>query len=119
MAVLQTTDIKIDIDVHRAIETRRTDFSQSHNDILREIFGLSKVENENPGHSPADLLRPRRTRTYAFELLGERVEEGTLKAAYMSCLRKLAELDHSFLDELSKKKRDRARLSPEIQRSCT
>jgi len=119
VAVLQTTDIKIDIDVHRAIETRRTDFSQSHNDILREIFGLSKVENENPGHSPADLLRPRRTRTYAFELLGERVEEGTLKAAYMSCLRKLAELDHSFLDELSKKKRDRARLSPEIQRSCT
>ncbi len=100
----RTTDIKIDIDVHRAIETRRTGFNQSHNDILREIFGLSKAQNKNPGPSPADLLRPRRTRTYAFELLGERVEEGNLKTAYMSCLRKLAELDHQFLDELSKEK---------------
>ena len=34
---------------------------------------------------------------------GERVEEGSVKAAYISCLRKFAELDPRFLERLSEK----------------
>lgn len=86
--------IEIDLDVHRAIEARRTDFGQSHNDILREAFNLTN------GHSSADLSR-RRTGTYAYELLGERVEEGSLQAAYMSGLVDIAKLKSGFLKQLS------------------
>ena len=86
--------IEIDIDVHRAIEARRTDFGQSHNDILRETFNLTN------GHSSADLSR-RRTGTYAYELLGERVEEGSLQAAYMSCLVDISKRKSGFLEQLS------------------
>ena len=103
MPMPQTTATEIDIDVHRAIETRRTGFSQSHNDILREVFGLPKVTHEPPDPLSPDLLRSRRTGTYAFELLGERVEEGSLKSAYISCLQKFAKLDPRFLERLSEK----------------
>ena len=99
----QTNAIEIDIEVHRAIETRRTDFSQTRNDILREVFKLPKIEHEaHQSQSSADPSR-RRTGTYAYELLGERVEEGSLQAAYVSCLLRIAELDATFLKELSKK----------------
>ena len=86
--------IEIDVDVHRAIESRRTDFDQSHNDILREAFNLTN------GHTSADPSR-RRTGTYAYELLGARGEEGSLQAAYMSCLVDIAKQKSGFLEQLS------------------
>jgi len=101
--VLVTKTIKIDIDVHRAIESRRQSFAQSENDILREVFGILP-EPLQPLSPPK---RPRHRRDlsgqYAFVLLGERVEEDNLKAAYMSCLRELATLDPQLLERLSEK----------------
>lgn len=94
---IETTAIKIDIDVHRAIEARRKTFSQSHNAILREIFSLPEATDRAPDPPK------RRTGTYSFILIGERVEEGSLKAAYLACLLKMAELDSQFLESLSKK----------------
>ena len=41
----QMNAIDIDIDVHRAIEARRTDFGQSHNEILREVFNLTNSQS--------------------------------------------------------------------------
>lgn len=38
---MQLRPIDIDIEVHRHIEQHRTSFSQTPNDILRELFGLS------------------------------------------------------------------------------
>ena len=38
---MQLRPIEVDIDVYRFIEGKRTSFAQSHNDILREIAGLS------------------------------------------------------------------------------
>ncbi len=38
---MQQRPIEVDIDVYRFIEGKRTSFAQSHNDILREIAGLS------------------------------------------------------------------------------
>lgn len=87
--------IEIDIDVHRAIEARRTDFGQTDNEILREVFNLRN------GQSSADPSR-RRTGTFAYELLGKRVEEGSLQAVYMSCLLELAQRKPGFLEGLSK-----------------
>ena len=102
--MLVTKTIEIDIEVHRAIESRRQSFAQSENDILREVFGILP----EPRQPPSPPKRPRRHRRgisgrYAFVLLGERVEEDGLKAAYMSCLRKLATRDPQLLERLSEK----------------
>ena len=78
-----TKTIKIDIEVHRAIESRRQSFAQSENDILREVFGIPT----EPPQPPSPPKRPRRrhhrgiTGRYAFVLLGERVEEDSLEGS--------------------------------------
>ena len=92
-----TSKIAIDLDVHRAIENRRTSFDQNHNAILRDILGLSSAPSERM--RPARTLR--RTGTYVFTLRGERVVAGSLKEAYTKCLLKLGELDSQFYDRLS------------------
>ena len=103
--MLVTKTIKIDIEVHRAIESRRQSFVQSENDILREVFGIPT----EPPQPPSPPKRPRRRRRrgttgrYAFVLLVERVEEDSLGAAYMSCLRRLAELDPQIFERLYEK----------------
>ncbi len=94
----QTTKIAIDLDVHRAIENRRTSFDQSPNEILRNLFDLPP---SSPTVMPSD-PRPRRTGAYAFVLLGNRVEAGSLKQAYTTCLRKLGEVDSGFFERLSR-----------------
>ena len=94
-----TKTIEIDIEVHRAIETRRKSFAQSENDILQEVFGISP----EPLRPPLSPKRPCRTGRCAFVLLGERVEGDSLKGAYMDCLRQLAELDPQLLERLSEK----------------
>ena len=99
MRASRTTTIAIDIDVHRAIEARRTDFGQSHNEILREVFGITNGQPE-PAGSPAPIPRTRRTGEYAFSLHGKRVEARSLKDAYLGCLRALAELKPGFLEKL-------------------
>jgi hypothetical protein len=38
--IMQLRSIDIDIDVHRHIETKRTSFGQTPNEILRALFGL-------------------------------------------------------------------------------
>lgn len=38
---MQLRPIEIDIDVYRHVEGKRSSFAQSHNEILREIFGLN------------------------------------------------------------------------------
>ena len=103
MTASTTTPIKIDIDVHRAIEARRVTFDQSHNDILRMVFGLSKAA---PGPSkPMDPApsTTRRTGKFPYILLGEETEGASLKEVYMGCLQKLAARDSRFLKRLSKK----------------
>ena len=100
MSRSQRTTIEIDIDVYRAIESHRTSFEQSHNDILRNYFDLPNGTEESQ-----NLLRPiprtRRTGEFVFQLHGERFVAGSLKEAYLSCLQKLAELDQQFLRNLS------------------
>ena len=103
MTLKLTIAIEIDVDVNSAIETRRTDFNQSHNAILREVFSLPKVQHQDPGPTATNLHGGRRTGKYAFKLHGKRFEERSLKAAYTSCLRQLAELSPRFLERLSVK----------------
>ena len=100
----QTQSIHIDIEVHRSIEARRTSFSQSHNDILRSVFDLPVATPlVQPNKSPSSTQRRRRTGTYVVALLGRRIEAGSLREAYVSCLKALAERDSQFLEALSKK----------------
>jgi hypothetical protein len=41
---MQLRPIEIDVDVFRFLESRRTSFAQTHNDILREVAGLPTVK---------------------------------------------------------------------------
>ena len=101
MSTPQTRAIEIDLQVHRAIEARRTAFTQTDNDILRQVFGIP--ESSPPPLPPDPAESPRRTGRYAYVLLGDGVEERSLKAAYMSCLRKLADLEPRILERLAGK----------------
>ena len=101
MPTPHTRAIEIDLQVHRAIEARRTAFTQTENDILREVFNIPEFSPSPLPSNPAE--SPRRTGRYAFELLGERVEERSLKAAYMNCLRRLANLEPQILERLAGK----------------
>ena len=47
--------IEIDIDVYKAIETRRASFAESQNDILRRQFGIEQGRNSDTN---AILSRP-------------------------------------------------------------
>ena len=67
--------------------------NRTHRHPSRSLRSTEGYTRETPDPSPIDALTSRRTGTYAFELRGERVEEGSVKAAYISCLRKFAELD--------------------------
>ncbi|MBI5311699.1 MAG: hypothetical protein HZB28_00905 [Methylocystis sp.] len=40
---MQLRPIEVDVDVYRFLESRRTSFTQSHNDILRAIAGLKSI----------------------------------------------------------------------------
>jgi len=94
----QMTKIAIDLDVHRTIETRRTGFGQSPNEILRDILGLS------PGQSIAPAPQSRRTGSFSFTFMGEEFTESSLKEAYQSCLLRIGELDSGFFDRLARAK---------------
>jgi hypothetical protein len=41
---MQLRPIEIDVEVFRFLESRRTSFTQTHNDILREVAGLPPVK---------------------------------------------------------------------------
>ena len=108
---MQSKKIEIDVDVNREIEGKRTSFNQSPNEILREIFGLptQKRITRRTGQGLAAERRGRRqspithrTGSYVVTLRGDRFVLGSLKEAYMTCLRKLGELDTQFFERLSR-----------------
>lgn len=43
--------IEIDVEVHKAVEARRTSFDQNPNDILREVFKLERAANTQPAET--------------------------------------------------------------------
>jgi len=45
---MQLRPIEIDVDVYRFLESRRTSFTQSHNDILRAIAELKPITSSPP-----------------------------------------------------------------------
>ena len=122
------TQITIDIDVHRAIEAKRSDFDQTHNDILREVFNLIPAthgdqgvsaegtpapkqhegkpdQGTTPGRGPrhAAFAANRQTGLFSVELLGKRAETHSLRDAYVLSLKLLSDRDPSFLDVLSRR----------------
>lgn len=119
MLTLPTTTIQIDIEVYRAIETHRTSFDQTPNDILRELVDIGSpvdIQTDEAGESPAQaqgepihrIVRNRRTGVYGFDLMGKHFEEMSLREAYKRCLMELATMDGQFLEKLAER-RTRAR----------
>jgi len=55
--MMQYRQIEIDVDVNRWIESKRTSFEQTHNDILRAEAGLQFAPRHppaSPGEEPTD-----------------------------------------------------------------
>ena len=50
---MQLRPIEVDVEVFRFLESRRASFSQTHNDILREIAGLKPVSSSAPNSANA------------------------------------------------------------------
>jgi hypothetical protein len=46
---MQLRPVEIDVDVFRFLESRRSSFTQTHNDILRELAGLSPIASSKNG----------------------------------------------------------------------
>ena len=109
----KTTQIAIDLDVHQAIEQRRSDFDQTPNDILRTVFGLPPHRAVQTPRDPGPTRRQsngRRTGRCAFTLFGKRVESGSRKDAHLACIEQLADLDDSFLPRLAQRATQARRL---------
>lgn len=51
---MQLRPIEIDVDVYRFLESRRTSFSQTHNDILRSLAELPPINGQADGTSTAN-----------------------------------------------------------------
>lgn len=51
---MQLRPIEIDVDVYRFLESRRTSFTQSHNDILRAVAGLKSTAPASPNSNGND-----------------------------------------------------------------
>lgn len=111
-SMLPRTTTEIDLDVHRAIEARRTSFEQSQNDILRKILNLDGSAGQfaagtaaiSPSKPVRRVVKNRRTGSYRFTLFGKPYEEQSLKGAYKKCLVRLSWYDPNFLENLSQKK---------------
>jgi hypothetical protein len=54
---VQPSLIRIDFQVHQYLENRRTNPTQTHNDILREIIGLSPSDVNEGEDAPLGLSR--------------------------------------------------------------
>jgi hypothetical protein len=51
---MQLRPIEVDVEVFRFLESRRASFSQTHNDILRELAGLKPVSSPNTANTASD-----------------------------------------------------------------
>lgn len=88
--------IQVDIDVHKAIEGRRSSFDQSENDILREVFGLTaplKAPPQRPTRSSGD-------GRFRVTIGGRVIAEGSIKQAYKRAILALAKDRPHFLQRL-------------------
>jgi hypothetical protein len=100
-------NVSVDLDVYKAIEGRRSSFSQSQNDILKQCLGITglepivshKTKNSDQSSHP---IRKRVTGNYSFMLLGRSYHFSSLKEAYLECLNLLSKRDSNFLSALSK-----------------
>lgn len=108
------TQLKIDMDVYKAIEAARESFNESQNDILRRMLlrGTGAIiPPANMQQQGVTVARAERTTgDYGFLLNGQSFSFTSLKSAYRSCLLELAAQDPAFLPNLSKEETSARRI---------
>lgn len=108
------TELKIDMDVYKAIEAARESFDESQNDILRKMLlsGVGAVPSPvNAQQAGATIVRAERTTgDYGFLLKGQSFSFTSLKSAYRNCLLEFAAQDPAFLSNLSKEETSARRI---------
>lgn len=90
-------NIEIDLDVHRAIENARTDFSQSENAILRLLLAL----DTKPVEYRAKPRQARSSGAYSVVLGGRPIEANTLKELLRRSMLYLARVRPRFLETVA------------------
>lgn len=91
--------IDVDLDVHKAIEAKRSSFDQSKNDILREVFSLPPIRSG--ARKKVKAKKERVSGSFQFTYKGHRFEERSLKSAYKRILLVMQRDYPSFLAKLS------------------
>jgi len=95
--MVKMRSIQVDVDVHKAIEARRSSFDQTDNDILRERFGLtppSRPPIERANRSSGD-------GRFRINVEGKQITEGSMKLAYKKAISAIARDRPHFLQRLS------------------
>ena len=107
MSISRLGVVEIDVEVHKAIESRRTSFSETPNEILRSVLGLNKVATivpivvQNIPDEYERLTRSRSVGPYNFTIEGQFFSEGGLTDAYLKCLNIIASNHPEFLAKFS------------------
>jgi hypothetical protein len=88
--------IEVDLDVHKALESRRSSFDQTHNQILRELLGLA------PPSRPSETRSNRSSGDgkYTIQVGDKVITEGSMKLAYKRAIAAMAKADPNFLQRL-------------------
>ena len=97
--------IPVDLEVYKALESRRLSFDEPHNAILRRVLGLTRgPEQGSRQNGPAEKERPlRASGHYTLTLLGEDIKIRSLREALSETLVRLEIHRPGFLDKLSQR----------------
>lgn len=106
--------IEIDLDVHRAIERRRSSVTESENDILRRVLAGGSRRGRQVAAAVGATPGARRARgSWSVELGGRRLPAANLKDAYRQLLCALAAAHPHFLEAFALEKERRRRFVAE------
>ncbi|MEQ1687084.1 MAG: hypothetical protein ABL874_00745 [Sphingopyxis sp.] len=98
--------VGIDVDVSLWVEQHRRAFSQTHNDILREIAGIDSKPTASAlkQHGWSGDTTARGRGLWSFSIDGQRYEARSLKDAYLQMLQKLHTRNPDILGRLATEK---------------
>jgi hypothetical protein len=94
------TNIRVDLDVYKALEARRSSFNETHNAILRRALSLTSPV---PLDSKKSMRFSRVSGNYTLQVLGERVAVRSIREALFTTLLKVEADQPGFLENLSER----------------
>ena len=104
------TQIKIDLELHKLIEAKRTSLAQTQRDIIVAALSGSRPADEDQTAIVPSMTRASRSRgKYGFDLFGKSYTEGSLKSVLKTVYLEIEDRQPGFIDKLSHYRTERGR----------